>query len=231
MRIDKFLVLNNQGSRTQVKERLKKGQITVNQAIITAADYQVDPMTDKITSQGILLSYEEKVYYMLHKPAGIVSATRDAINTTVIDLLEAEHRTDLFPIGRLDKDTEGLILITNDGAFAHQIMSPRKAIAKTYFARIDSAITEEEIEQFAQGIDIGDDKRTLPAGLKSARKKENEVLVTITEGRYHQVKRMFQAFGQHVLYLKRISIGTLELDDALPIGQYRKLTIEELAKL
>lgn len=228
MRLDKLLAESGQGSRAEVKAYIKNGQVTVNGQIIQKPDTKVQPEEDTIVCKGQQLHYEPLVYYMLHKPQGVVSATEDNVSKTVIALLAEEKRTDLFPVGRLDKDTEGLLLITNDGQFSHDLLSPKKHVTKTYFAKIDGAVTEEEIAQFAEGIDIGDVKPTLPAELQIAGERSDEVLVTITEGRYHQVKRMFAVFGQEVVYLKRISIGTLHLDDDLPLGSYRKLQQNEI---
>lgn len=228
MRLDKLLAESGQGSRSEVKTYIKNGQVTVNGNIIQIPETKVQPEEDTIICKGKQLQYEPLVYYMLHKPQGVVSATEDNVSKTVIELLAGEKRTDLFPVGRLDKDTEGLLLITNDGQFAHDLLSPRKQVAKTYFARINGPVTEDEKIRFAQGLDIGDEKITLPAELQIAGERSDEVLVTITEGRYHQVKRMFAVFGQEVVYLKRISIGNLQLDDDLPLGAYRKLQKEEI---
>ena len=166
---------------------------------------------------------------MLHKPAGVVSATEDAECRTVLDLIH-EGKKGLFPVGRLDKDTEGLLLLTNDGALAHNLLSPKKHVDKTYFAVLDGAVGEKEQELFLQGLDIGDEKKTLPAKLELT-DKENEVFITVQEGRFHQVKRMAQAVGRKVIYLKRISMGSLVLDDTLETGEYRSLTEKEIAEL
>lgn len=228
MRLDKFLTEMNIGSRNEVKEFIKKGKITVNGETIRKPDIHVKPDTDSIMFQNSVLTYEPFVYYMLNKPAGVVSATQDKHDKTIVELLKAEGRTDLFPVGRLDKDTEGLLIVTNDGQFAHNMLSPKKHVAKTYYARLDRAVTKEEIEAFAKGIDIGDKKVTLPAVLMSLSDDAKEVTVTITEGRFHQIKRMFMAFDQKVLYLKRLTMGSLHLDDDLPCGAYRKLSAEEI---
>ena len=249
MRLDKFLTEMNIGSRSEVKLLLKKKQVQVNQITVTKPETKVNPDTDVITYQNKVLSYEKYVYFMLHKPAGYVSATDDNTCETVIDLLKAEPYKNLFPVGRLDKDTEGLLLITNDGKFAHELLSPKKHVTKCYYAVIDKPVTEIEIAAFQQGIDINDEKVTLPAELKALTEEENKqylakidtacfqslhgfgTLVTITEGRFHQVKRMFAAFQQEVLYLKRISMGELALDDTLPTGAYRRLDSKELLQV
>ena len=169
---------------------------------------------------------------MLHKPAGVVSAVTDDRDRTVIDLIDARKRKDLFPVGRLDKDTEGLLLITNDGKLANQLLNPRKHVDKTYYARVRGAVTAAEQECFREGLDIGDDTLTKPAELEILSSgPESEILLTITEGRFHQVKRMFQAVGMEVLYLKRLSMGPLRLDESLPAGAWRPLTVEEIRAL
>lgn len=228
MRLDKFLVEMNIGSRNEVKEFIKKGKITVNGEMMRKPDTHVKPDTDSIMYQNIRLTYEPFVYYMLNKPVGVVSATEDNYDKTVIELLKAERRSDLFPVGRLDKDTEGLLIVTNDGQFAHTMLSPKKHVTKTYYVRLDCPVTKDEIGAFQEGIDIGDKKITLPAKLAILSEDAKEVTVTITEGRFHQIKRMFLSFNQKVLYLKRLSMGNLHLDSDLPCGSYRKLSVEEI---
>ena len=169
---------------------------------------------------------------MLNKPAGVVSATEDKNDSTVLDLIDEKQRKDLFPVGRLDKDTEGLLLITNDGELAHQLLSPKKHVDKVYFARIDGKVTEEDVRRFAEGLEIGEEKPTLPAHLEILKREEiSEIRLTIREGKFHQVKRMLAARGAPVLYLKRLSMGPLTLDAELPIGGWRELTAEETASL
>jgi len=163
MRLDKFLVEMNIGSRSQVKDLVKKGTVSVNGEIITKSDVHIEPLTDEIKFQGQILQYEKYVYYMLHKPAGVVSATEDNCSKTVIDLLKEENRKDLFPVGRLDKDTEGLLLITNDGDLAHRLLSPKKHVPKKYFARITGDLTDESVKHLEEGVDIGEEQFTLPA--------------------------------------------------------------------
>lgn len=231
MRLDKFLTENKIGSRSEVKAFIKKGFVTINDEPAKRPEQTVDEEKDCIRYQGKQLFYEPFVYYMLNKPIGVVSATKDNLSTTVIDLLEKENRIDLFPVGRLDKDTEGLLLLTNDGQLAHELLSPKKHVLKTYYAKVGGLITEIEISQFEKGLSIGEDKDTLPARLEvlpsadaqSAGQTVSEVLVTITEGKFHQIKRMFFAVGMEVLYLKRLSMGKLVLDPDLPCGTYKKI--------
>lgn len=236
MRLDKYLTQLNMGSRSQVKDLVKKGLVTVNGQTEKSPERKIDETQDVIVCQGQTLIFQDKVYYMFHKPAGCVSATQDHRDVTVIDFLKKENRKGLFPAGRLDKDTEGLLLITNDGDLAHRLLSPAKHVEKRYLARLAHKITQEEILRIEQGLDIGEDKLTLPARFAwytDADKYSDtpEVLLTITEGKYHQVKRMFQAVDNEVTYLKRLSMGSLVLDEALKPGEYRPLTDIELEKL
>lgn len=231
MRLDKCLTTFNLGSRKEIKDYIRKGMVTVNGEPVTSAATQVDPDIDVITYLGKEYRYQEFYYYMLHKPPGVISATKDARVTCVIDLFKDENVKNLFPVGRLDKDTEGLLLITNDGDFSHRISSPSKHLNKTYYVELNGKIEESAIERFQEGIDIGDDKITLPAKLEiiESTPLKSSAFITITEGRYHQVKRMFLAIYLRVTYLKRISIGSLSLDENLPLGKYRLLTKEEQA--
>ena len=169
---------------------------------------------------------------MLHKPSGVVSATKDKKEKTVLDLIEGQKRKDLFPVGRLDKDTEGLLLITNDGTLAHRLLAPGKHVDKVYYAKIDGKVTKEDVIRFSEGVDIGDEDLTLPAKLEILTSaEESQILLTIQEGRFHQVKRMFESVGKKVTYLKRMSMGSLILDENLKKGEYRPLTKEEIEKL
>lgn len=235
MRLDKFLVEMGIGSRSQVKQLVKKGVVTVNGQTVKSSDIKVDEENDEIKYKGDLLSYVKYRYFVLNKPAGCVSATKDNVHQTVIDLLKGENVKDLFPVGRLDIDTEGLLLITNDGALSHRLLSPAHHVPKTYYADIDGYVTEETIALFEEGVDIGDDKPTLPAKLvilsADQKNKRSSVELTITEGRFHQVKRMFQAVQMEVIYLRRISMGPLCIDDKLPLGSYRALTEDEINSL
>ena len=232
IRLDKFLADAGAGTRSQVKGFLKKGLVTVNGEPARKPEQKISPETDLIVFQGTVLSYTEFYYYMLNKPSGYVSATDDNTAPTVLSLLKGAPGKDLFPVGRLDKDTEGLLLITNDGALAHRLLSPRHHVDKTYFVRADGTVTEDDCSRLEAGVDIGEDRLTLPA--KAALLSSgpvSEVELTIHEGKFHQVKRMFQAVGKPVLYLRRLSMGSLTLDETLPPGQYRPLREEEIAAL
>lgn len=233
MRLDKYLAQMDVGTRTEVKNYIKKGLISVNGNIQKQADFKIDENNDTVTYQGKVISYQAYYYYMLHKPAGVVTATKDNHDKTVMDLLASADGKDLFPVGRLDKDTEGLLLITNDGELSHNLLSPKKHVEKTYFVICDGSIDEHKIDMLQKGLDIGDEKITLPAKVKVIEEKDNSysIELTITEGRFHQVKRMIHAIDGNVTYLKRISFGTLILDETLALGQYRSLTLEEISNL
>ncbi|MGN0271245.1 MAG: pseudouridine synthase, partial [Lachnospiraceae bacterium] len=232
IRLDKYLADMGVGTRSQVKQFIKKGQIQVNGEIQKRPETKLDIAKDKVLFQGEEISYQEYVYYILHKPAGYVSAVKDNLYPTVLSLIDNPQGFQLFPVGRLDLDTEGLLLITNDGTLAHELLSPKKHVEKTYYARIDGKITEEDQRRFAAGLDIGDEKDTLPAKLEILKSgEESEITVTITEGRYHQVKRMFEAVGKKVTYLKRLQMGSLKLEETLEPGTYRALTEEEIRLL
>ena len=235
MRLDKLLTEMGEGTRQEVKKLIRKGQVSVNGTIVKIPDQKVNEQTATIRCQGRNVCYEPVVYYMMHKPAGVVSATEDKKEKTVLDLLERPVRTGVFPVGRLDKDTEGLLLLTNDGEFSHRLLSPKKHVDKTYEAVIDGIVGDEDVILFSRGVDIGDDTLTLPAVLKilevDREKLRSEIAITIQEGRYHQIKRMFQAVGKGVRYLKRIRMGSLILDPQLKKGEVRRLTEEEIARL
>lgn len=231
MRLDKYLAEMGVGTRQEVKKQIRQGKAAVNGIVVKAADTKIDETSDEVTICGRNISYVSYEYYMLNKPAGVVSATEDRRDTTVIDLIKEKKRKDLFPVGRLDKDTEGLLLITNDGDLAHRLLAPKKHVDKVYYAKIDGMVTEEDVKRFAEGIDIGaeEEEMTRPAKLdimKSA--EESEIRLTIHEGKFHQVKRMFLAVGKEVTYLKRERMGTLCLDENLKPGEYRLLTEEEI---
>ena len=232
IRLDKFLSEMNIGTRSEIKELVKKKRIEVNGEIIQKPEKKVDPMEDSVCFDGNAIAYEPFVYYLLNKPAGVVSAVKDNLYETVIDLLKQEKREDLFPVGRLDKDTEGLLLITNDGELAHNLLSPKKHVDKTYYAKVSGHVLEEDSIKFRNGLSIGEKNDTLPATLEILKSDEiSEVLVTIKEGKFHQIKRMFQAISKEVLYLRRISMGSLQLPDDLPTGNYRRLTEDEINQL
>lgn len=231
MRLDKFLSEMGVGTRSEVKAYLKKGQVTLNGEIVKKPEVKIDENNDKVCYLGQVLSYEAVQYFLLNKPAGCVTATRDHLSDTVMSFLPENRRDDLFPVGRLDKDTEGLLLITNDGQLAHELLSPRKHVDKTYFAVIDGEVREEHKQLFQDGLNIGDEDLTLPAKLDILKSGEtSEIELTIHEGRFHQVKRMFEAIGTKVTYLKRISMGPLTLGNLQP-GEVRVLTDEELDAL
>ena len=233
MRLDKYLCETGFGTRSQVKDLLKKGQVMVNGEVVKKPELKINETTDQILCQGKKVSYQKNIYLMLHKPAGVVSATEDNREKTVLDLVSPEDRKNsLFPVGRLDKDTEGLLLLTDDGELAHRLLSPKKHVDKTYYAKIDGQVTEEHVKQFREGLDIGDEKKTLPAVLTILLSGPvSEIEVTIHEGRFHQIKRMFEAVGCKVTYLKRLSMGSLVLDETLPPEEYRPLTEAELEGL
>ena len=233
MRLDKYLCETGFGTRSQVKDLLKKGQVMVNGEVVKKPELKINETTDQILCQGKKASYQKNIYLMLHKPAGVVSATEDNREKTVLDLVIPEDRKNgLFPVGRLDKDTEGLLILTDDGELAHRLLSPKKHVDKTYYAKIDGQVTEEHVKQFREGLNIGDEKKTLPAVLTILLSgPDSEIEVTIHEGRFHQIKRMFEAVGCKVTYLKRLSMGSLVLDETLPPEEYRPLTEAELEGL
>ena len=228
LRLDKYLADAGVGTRSQVKQMIRKGQIAINGETVKKPDQKVDGEKDKIEVMGKEIRYQKYRYLLLHKPSGYVSATEDKKEQTVLSLLPEELRKDLFPVGRLDKDTEGLLLLTNDGALAHRLLSPKKHVDKTYYARVQGRVTDEDQAAFLQGVDIGDEKDTMPAQLEILEAaEESRILLTIQEGRFHQVKRMVEARGKKVVYLKRISMGPLALEEGLKPGNYRELTEEE----
>ena len=231
MRLDKYLAEMGVGTRQEVKKQIRQGKVTVNGTVVKAADTKIDETCDEVAIGGRNISYVSYEYYMLNKAVGVVSATEDRRDTTVIDLIKDKKRKDLFPVGRLDKDTEGLLLITNDGDLAHRLLAPKKHVDKVYYAKIDGMVTEEDVKRFAEGIDIGaeEEEMTRPAKLDIMRSaEESEIRLTIHEGKFHQVKRMFLAVGKEVTYLKRERMGTLCLDENLKPGEYRLLTEEEI---
>ncbi|RDW15916.1 pseudouridine synthase [Oceanobacillus chungangensis] len=231
MRLDKLLANMGYGSRKDVKALMKKKLVTVNNAIVKDGSIHVSPDADIIKVNESIVTYKKYIYLLMNKPQGVISATTDARDKTVIDLLanDVKHFNP-FPVGRLDKDTEGLLLITNDGDLAHQLVSPTKNVGKTYFARIQGKVTEEDVEKFRNGIILEDGYQAKPAELTILNSEEvSEIEVTVTEGKYHQVKRMFEAVDKKVIYLQRLSMGPLELDRSLALGSYRELNEEELA--
>lgn len=238
LRIDKILSHMGYGTRSEIKKAVKNGYVTVDGKTIKDSGMQVDPDRDIVEIDGEVVKYREYIYLMLHKPPGVISATEDLREETVIDLLDEEYVIfQPFPVGRLDKDTEGLLLLTNDGQLAHNLLSPRKHVPKTYEAKVLGRIGDKEITVFQQGVTLDDGYVTKPAELIVISEEQTDmgiisnVQVTIHEGKFHQVKRMFEAVGSKVLYLKRISMGSLALDPELPMGSYRELTEEELNSL
>ena len=229
LRIDKYLADCGLGTRSEVKKYIKAKQITVNGEVVVKPEQKIDENVDEVGFKGQPICYEKYVYYLLHKPSGCVTAKQDNVHKTVMEYFPEDIRAkDIAPVGRLDLDTEGLLLFTNDGPLTHHLLSPTHHIPKTYYAILDKEVPANAVEQFKEGVDIGDDKPTLPAELVILSEKEAEL--TIHEGRFHQVKRMFEAVGCTVTYLKRISMGNLELGD-LPKGECRKLTEEEVKAL
>lgn len=233
MRIDKMLANLGYGSRKDVKKLLKDGAVEVNDSKVKDPKQHVDPEKDTVTINGEIVEYKEFIYLMLNKPQGVISATEDSAHQTVLDLLEVEDLVfSPFPVGRLDKDTEGLLLLTNDGQLAHRLLSPKKHVPKTYFAVINSEVTQEDVEAFKKGVVLDDGYHTKPGELKIIKSGiTSDIELTITEGKFHQVKRMFEAVGKRVIYLKRMSMGPLILDDSLELGEYRELTEEEVSLL
>lgn len=238
VRLDKFLADAGAGTRSEVKKFIQKGQVQVNGSVVKRPEQKVQVPEDQVMLSGkIVGAAPEFVYYLLHKPAGYVSATEDVREKTVMELIPST-RKGLFPVGRLDKDTEGLLLVTDDGALAHELLSPKKHVEKTYYAIVSGHMTDEDAQLFADGVDIGEKNRTLPAKLEILSTKnrggqdwESEILLTIHEGKFHQVKRMVEAVGKKVTYLKRISMGPLSLPEDLKKGQCRPLTEEEVSVL
>ena len=235
MRLDKFLVACAVGSRTEVKNLLKAGRVTVNGKKEKSAKLQIDEKIDEIRFDGQVLEYEEFVYYMMNKPQGVISATEDSKHRTVLDLLDDIARTkEVFPVGRLDIDTHGLLLLTNDGQLAHALLSPKRHVDKTYLAQVEGIMSQEDVETFAKGIPLKD-FTCQPAKLEfvsvDPKKNQSLVRVTIAEGKFHQVKRMVAYCGKEVVNLQRLTMGTLVLDENLERGEWRRLTKEELENL
>ena len=235
IRLDKYLADMSIGTRQEVKKYIRQGRVKINEDIIKKPEYKIREDEDKITFDGAPVAYETFEYYMLNKPAGVISATEDKRDKTVLDLIKEKKRKDLFPVGRLDKDTEGLLLITNDGALAHRLLSPKKHVDKCYYAEISGGVTEDDVRVFKERINIGTQEEpewTMPAELKILEKGTvSRIRLTIREGKFHQVKRMFLAVGKEVVYLKRERMGALVLDEELAPGEYRKLIDSELKSI
>lgn len=229
IRLDKFLCDMEIGSRSQVKEMIKKGQVSIDGEVIKKAEYKLEEKEARVKVNEKEICYQKSYYYMLNKPAGVVSATTDRQEKTVLDLLKDAAGKELFPVGRLDKDTVGLLLITNDGELAHCLLSPKKHIEKMYLVETRYGVSQEMINRLENGVDIGEEKPTLPAKVKKLEAKKIEL--TITEGKFHQVKRMLKAVENEVIFLKRLSMGGLVLDKDLKEGEFRALTKQEITAL
>ena len=232
IRLDKYLADMQVGTRSEVKELIRKKRVTVNDNIVTKPESKINTDGDSVNVDGNAVGYHEYEYFMLNKPAGVVSATDDNTCTTVIDLIKTNNRKDLFPVGRLDKDTEGLLIITNDGAMAHDLLSPKKHVDKEYYLRVEGCLTAEDCAACAEGLRLDDGLQCQPAELVLLTAgAESEAHITIREGKFHQIKRMMAYLGKSVLYLERVRMGNLTLDPLLSRGAYRFLTPEEQAGL
>lgn len=232
-RLDKILSNFGYGTRKEVKLLVKQGHVKIDKVLIKDSSIHVDPISNTIEIDGEKLNYKEYIYIMLNKPPGVISATFDIRLKTVVDLLSDEYKMfNPFPVGRLDIDTEGLLILTNDGELAHKLLSPKKGVPKTYYALVEGKVTDEDINCFNKGITLDDGYKTLPAQLTILKQGDHsETEVIISEGKYHQIKRMFEAVGKRVIYLRRIAMGDLKIDNKLEIGNYRELTQDELQKL
>ncbi|TFD98170.1 pseudouridine synthase [Jeotgalibacillus sp. R-1-5s-1] len=230
MRLDKLLSNMGFGSRKEMKKWLKSGSVTVDGKPAKDGKLQVNPESQVVEVNGERVHYREFIYLMMNKPQGVISATEDNLHKTVLDLIDTDlHLFEPFPVGRLDKDTEGFLLLTNDGVLAHELLSPKKHVDKTYYAKIAGHVTDEDINAFERGVTLDDGYETKPGKLVILESAEtSEIELTITEGKFHQVKRMFQAVGKEVVFLKRLSMGPLSLDPDLEPGEYRELTEEEV---
>jgi len=238
MRLDKLLAHSGRGTRSEIKRAVRLGRVEVNGETARDPGMTVDPGADEVRWDGEPVRYREYVYFMLNKPPGVISATEDRRERTVVDLLQPEDRArDPFPVGRLDKDTEGLLLLTNDGRLAHELLSPRKSVDKVYEALVAGAVDDRDVRAFEAGVTLDDGYRTLPAELVVRQVRAandgplSDVTVTIREGKFHQVKRMFEAVGKRVVRLRRVAMGPLRLDPNLAPGEYRELTEDEMKAL
>ena len=226
MRLDKYLCLLEVGTRSQVKNYIRQGLVTINGCPAQRPEQKIEEEHEIIAFRGKELHYKKYCYYMLNKPPGVVSATRDNTAGTVVELLGDDRREGIFPVGRLDKDTVGLLLLTNDGELAHRLLSPKHHVDKTYLVTVEHTLQTEDIRRLEEGVDIGEERPTMPA--KAEISKDGQLLLTIREGKYHQVKRMLRAIDNEVITLKRISFGGITLDENLKPGQYRELTEQEV---
>ena len=229
-RLDRLLSDMGVASRSELKKIIRDGRVTVDGVPVTSPEKKLEAGACRVTLDGRELSYSRFRYYMLDKPAGLVTATEDKKQPTVLELLTPEmRRMGLFPVGRLDKDTSGLLLLTNDGDFAHRVISPKAGVEKLYHARVEGAPDQEDVQAFAEGLTLGDGTRCLPAGLTLL--GGNECLVTVMEGKYHQVKRMLASRGKPVTALRRLAIGGLRIDETLGAGGFRELDQGDLDSL
>ena len=233
IRVDKFLADMCTQSRTEIKNAIKKGLVFVNDIKVKSPDLKIDTLKDEVRFNSKVIKYAEFEYFLLNKPKGVVSATEDARDKTVLDIIKDKSRNDLFPVGRLDKDTEGLLIITNDGKLAHELLSPKKHVDKTYYVETDGLLSSEYVEIFRQGIKVSEDFTAKEASLKILEASDNgsKAELTICEGKFHQVKRMMQAVGNTVTYLKRLKMGPIRLPEDLKTGEYRRLTETEINML
>ena len=229
IRLEKLLAHSGYGSRKEVKELIRKGQVSVNEVVIKDDDFKVDEVNDEVIVEGIIVDYQKFIYIMMNKPDGVLSATYDPKDPIVLDLIEDTPTRGLFPVGRLDKDSEGLLLITNDGKLAHELLSPKKHVDKVYYIEYEGELVSDVKERFKEGIILEDDYKCLPASIELL--NDNKAYVTISEGKFHQVKRMINMCNGEVTYLKRIKFGPLELDNSLKEGEYRFLSNLELDSL
>lgn len=232
-RLDKILSNFGFGSRTEIKSAVKKGLVSVDGQVAKDSGLHVDPAASVIIMNGIKLEYRKYIYLMMNKPQGVISATADTRQRTVFDIMPEEYKCfELFPAGRLDIDTEGLVLMTNDGQLAHEILSPRKHVTKKYYARVEGRVQQADAVAFEGGVTLDDGYKTLPAKLEILSSDQvSEIRLSIVEGKFHQVKRMFEAVDKKVIYLKRLSMGRLELDESLELGECRELAPEEVELL
>lgn len=230
MRLDRLLSELGAASRSELRQIIRRGRVSVDGVVVTEPERRVDPEGSEISLDGELLTYRRFRYFMMDKPAGVLSVTEDRKQKTVLDLLPPElKRLDLFPVGRLDKDTSGLLLLTNDGDFAHRVISPKSGVEKRYRAEVGGVPDEADVKAFAEGLTLGDGTKCLPARLEIT--GANICYVTVMEGKYHQVKRMLASRGKPVVSLRRLSVGALELDEALGPGGFRELEKNDLCKV
>lgn len=232
MRLDKFLKETGICSRSDAKKILKQGIVSVNDKIIKDDGYKIDENNDVIKYNNEVISYQEFVYLMMNKPAGVLSATEDKFDTTIIDLVKEYKHKNLFPFGRLDKDSVGLVILSDDGKLAHELLSPKKHVSKKYYLKVKGKLDENDIENFSKGIILEDGYKCKNALLEILKSDDiSECYVTISEGKFHQLKRMFKIIGKEVIYLKRITFGNIVLDSSLSEGEYRILTKDEIQML